>query len=341
MAKRRRLAPPQNDYLGDTPALETKSMFPRISDLSQPRRSPPIADVAAQASSAAALEEMSDTLRRAREDGRMVQEIPLHQIEAGYLVRDRIAVDEEEMQTLMASIRKRGQQTPIEVTQLHDGCYGLISGWRRFRAISRLAEAGEAQPTVLALLRKPENSSEAYIAMVEENEIRVGLSYYERARIALRAVEQEVFTDEREALRSLYHAASRAKRSKIGSFLTVVRQLDEVLKFPEAIGERTGLSLAKELEQNPLLADQIAAQLQESHPSDGAAEQEMLGLILKRTAPAPEKQSLTPLSEPDIVRDIRPGLQLVQGKAGKITLKGKAVDAQLTADLIAWLQSRN
>jgi hypothetical protein len=40
---------------------------------------------------------------------------------------------------------------------------------------------------------------EAYLAMVEENEIRVGLSFYERARIVARAAEAGVFERHRGA----------------------------------------------------------------------------------------------------------------------------------------------
>ena len=96
-------------------------------------RSAPIADVARDASASAALNELSDSLARARDEGRMVVQIPLDQIETDHLVRDRMVVEEDEMQTLMTSLRSRGQQTPIEVVQLGPDRYGLISGWRRCR----------------------------------------------------------------------------------------------------------------------------------------------------------------------------------------------------------------
>jgi len=334
MAKRKRLAPPKTDYLADAPA-PSAPIFPDA-----PRRTPPIADVAAQASSAAALEEMSDTLRRARDEGRMVLELPIDQITPDYLVRDRLNVDEGEMQVLMTSIQQRGQQTPIEVAPLPDGRYGLISGWRRLRAISRLAEAGETQPQILAFLRKPDQASDAYLAMVEENEIRVGLSYYERARIAARAVEQGVYPDERTALRSLYHAASRAKRSKIGSFLTLVRHLDGVLKFPESIGERAGLILAKELEFAPTLADRIARHVAANPPAFAIDELDRINAALSEAAGKPKKQAQKPKSEPDIVRTIHAGLQVIRHKNGRLTVKGNAVDEHLAEDLIAWLAAR-
>ena len=90
--------------------------------------------------------------------------------------------------------------------------------------------------------------------MVEENEIRVGLSYYERARIAARAAELGVFPDTASALARLFASASRAKRSKIGSFLRLYTALDDRLRFPAAIPERLGLRLARALDADAGLA---------------------------------------------------------------------------------------
>jgi ParB family chromosome partitioning protein len=76
---------------------------------------------------------------------------------------------------------------------------------------------------VLAVLRRPDTAAEAYVAMVEENEIRVGLSYYERARVAARAAEAGVFEDASAAIDVLFSTASKAKRSKIRSFVRDLR----------------------------------------------------------------------------------------------------------------------
>lgn len=270
MAKRKRLTPANPAFL-DSSAPETKSMFSTA----------PIADVARDASSAAALNEMADTLAQARGNGRMVVELPLDQVAVDYLVRDRVVVDEGEMRTLMMSLRARGQQTPIEVMQLEDGRYGLISGWRRCTALARIAaEDLNGEPTVLALLRKPEEASEAYLAMVEENEIRVNLSYFERARIVSKAVEQGVFAMERTALQTLFNSASRAKRSKIGSFLPLVRVLDGYLQYPQALSERLGLALAQALSDDPAFADRLRATLVKAQPENAEAETAVLAKAL-------------------------------------------------------------
>jgi len=254
MAKRKRLTPPNPTFL-DTPTVESRSMF------AAPHAAP-IADVARDASSMAALNEMAESLARARDEGRMVVALPLDQIVVDHLVRDRVAVDVIEMQTLKASLRSRGQQTPIEVMHLDDGRYGLISGWRRCQALSEIAQEDHSdEPTVLALLRRPEEASDAYLAMVEENEIRVDLSYFERARIVVKAVEEGVYGSERTALQMLFHSASRAKRSKIGSFLPVVRALDGALRFPQGLSERLGLSLAQAMNEDPGFVARLRTQL--------------------------------------------------------------------------------
>ena len=106
--------------------------------------------------------------------------------------------------------------------------YGLISGWRRLAALKALhAETGEARfATVQALVRRPETAADAYVNMVEENEIRLGLSHYERARVAALATERGIFESEKKALLALFATASRAKRSRIRAFLDIYHALD-------------------------------------------------------------------------------------------------------------------
>ena len=320
MAKRKRLTPANPMFFDPAPAPQPAM------------RTAPIADVAREASHVAAAEDMARTLTEARQQGRMVVEVPLSQVQLDYLVRDRLALDEEEMTALIASLRARGQQTPVELTELAPGRYGLISGWRRCTALTRLHdETGDPRfASVLGLIRQPKEASEAYIAMVEENEIRVGLSYYERARIAARAAERQVFEDERSALRALFHNASRARRSKIGSFLTLVDQLDGVLQFPEAIPERLGLALAKALQGKSYLAGNIAHSLQKTPPKTPEEEMRALQAFVAHDGgkPAPAARS-GPVA----------GVSVQMGR-DKVTLSGQAVTPALVADLKAWLAAR-
>ncbi len=139
MAKRKRLTPTPTLGAGlarPAPAQEVKSAQALTRGLGSVR--PPIADVAHDAASANALSEVVQTLTDARSEGRLIQRLPLHLIDADHLVRDRLSADAEEMGVLKDSIRQRGQQTAIEVVALEDGRYGLISGWRRLGALRDL-----------------------------------------------------------------------------------------------------------------------------------------------------------------------------------------------------------
>lgn len=290
----------------------------------------PIARVAGDAAVAAALDELAGQMAAARAEGRLAEALPLDRVEADHLVRDRIALDAAEMEALVESLRRHGQRVPVEVVDLGGGRYGLISGWRRLTALRRLSqEEGERFGHVLAFLRRPDAAGDAYVAMVEENEIRAGLSYYERARIAARAVEAGAFPDRTAALRALYATASRAKRSKIGSFMSLVDALDGVLRFPAAIPERLGLSLAERLAE-PALAARLAADLESRPARDAGEEAARLSAILA----APKAPSSG--SGPAPV-EVAPGLRLIAGR-GRVTIAGAGVDAEFRARLEAWLR---
>lgn len=361
MAKRRRLTPAQGDYLGAAGTLETKAWAgppPQVRPGLEPSALAPIAQVAGEASAAAALAEVSGALAEARAEGRLVQRLPLDAVEIDYLVRDRLGIDVEEMAALVESIRLHGQRTPIEVTEIAPGRFGLISGWRRLTALRQLAgETGEARyQAVLALLRRPETAGAAYVAMVEENEIRLGLSYYERARIVGRAVEQGVFADDRSALQALFAAASRAKRSKIGSFLRLWRALDGSLRFPAAIPERLGLGLAHRLEEDADFPARLSRDLAARPP--GTAEEELArlaaaleGAAARAPRPAPPSgtapeaparrdEAPRPPAPEAQAQEIRPGVFLrVEGGFTRpiLIVSGPAVGPDFRERLEYWL----
>ncbi|WP_299628669.1 ParB N-terminal domain-containing protein [uncultured Tateyamaria sp.] len=323
MAKRKRLSPANPDVFGAAP--ETKSMLARA----------PIADVASDAATTAALHDVSRELSEARATGRMVLSLPVSAITLDHIVRDRVAVDDAEMEALMASIAARGQQSPIEVLETGSGQYGLISGWRRCQAIVQLAARGDHDGTVLALLRRPSDASETYQAMVEENEIRVGLSYYERARIAARAVEQGVFETQKAALLTLFATASRPKRSKIRSFLPLVAALDGHLRFPHAIGERLGLKISAALETHKGMGEQMRTALAKDAPDSPEAEQALLAQLLTQTAPPSEIPS-----KPRVVhQNLAKNLQISWDEDGDwLRLSGPDMTPALRDQIIAQIR---
>ncbi len=330
MARRKRLSPAA--ALTDAPAPEVKSAA-----------HPPIASLVADAAGRDALMEAADEHRAAREEGRLVIDVSLDAVVPGFLVRDRMAADDDEMATLIASIEDRGQQTPIEVQDLGDGTYGLISGWRRLEALKALAaKQPERFGTVKAFVRAVESEADAYVAMVEENEVRANLSYYERARIASEAAEKGVFPTAEIAVRELFRHASRPKRSKILSFLRVHRALGDVLRFPTAIGERAGLALAKALED-----DETAARVAQALAEGGCetAEAELAAAQAAAALRAPEGRSgrtkapASTAAKPLEERTAPQGVRLRVGKK-QVELTGAAVTEDFVKDLQKWLAKR-
>jgi ParB-like chromosome segregation protein Spo0J len=359
MAKRKRLSPAQGLEIDTDPTrLETKAfgvarmVTPGSSPGASPAAAsarPPIAQVAGDASATSALQELAQEVKEARDGGRLIQALPLDQVDAGYLVRDRMMADEDELQVLMTSLKTRGQQTPIEVVDLGADRFGLISGWRRLTALKRLYdETGETRfQTVQALIRTPATAEAAYTAMVEENEIRVGLSYYERARIAAKAVEQGVFPHERAALQELFYAASRAKRSKIGSFLKIYLAADDILRFPTALTERLGGALARQLEERPETRAKLQAAFAAKPPHSAEDEAALIEAVLSAPAasvseqpgsepvPSPQPQTDPALAAADAGQD-RPAITVAM-TGGQITLSGDAVSEDLRDRLRRWL----
>jgi ParB family chromosome partitioning protein len=232
-------------------------------------------------------------------------------------------LDEAEMEALTESIRARGQQTPVEVLQLSGGQFGLISGMRRIEALRRLGE-GEA----LAIVRRPDSSEAAYVAMIEENEIRAGLSFYERANVVSAAVTMGLYSTPLLAVQALFPRAPAPKRSKILAFVTLREKLGTVLRFPAAIPEKLGLALVAALEADGGLSDRIAEAIAVAEPADSQAERRVLDAALKRPA--------RPKAGPE---EIAPGVAL-EARKGRALLKGRGVDAALLDDLRAWLSSR-
>lgn len=357
MAKRRRLTPAQSDYLDTAPL--------RPPALGAGAAMAPIAQVSGDAAARAALADLAAEVEAARAQGLMLERLPLAAIDIQHLVRDRMVQDEDEMAALIASLEARGQQTPVEVVRLPhpvDGrTHGLISGWRRLTALTRLYERTNDPrfAFVRALVVEPESAQAAYVAMVEENEIRVNLSHYERARIALRAVEEGVYESRREALLSLYNAAPRAKRSKIGSFMTLVEVLDPVLRFPTAIPERLGLALTRRLGEDPDLAIRLTERLRAADVGSAEAE-----LRILTEASEPPALSAPPASEKGSKRRVEPapypsdtyvgpipaaprsvlaapGVQVKFDRSrGEIALSGENVNVVLFDALQLWLAQR-
>ncbi|MEM1101264.1 MAG: ParB N-terminal domain-containing protein [Pseudomonadota bacterium] len=330
MAKRKRLVAPDPASVA-APEVKTMLSDAPIGHVPTERRMrAPIADQTGEAAAQAALTRVAGELATAKAEGRMVVSLPLSAIEARHLVRDRVALDASEMDVLKASLAARGQQTPIEVVELGAGRYGLLSGWRR---LSALRELGVDR--VDALIRQPAGAAEAYTAMVEENEVRASLSYFERANIVARAVEEGVFPDESSALSTLFASASRAKRSKIKSFVPLVENLGRHLSHPTHLSERLGLSLAARLASDADWARRLKDRLRNGKTETAEDEIALLTRALSEKEGAPK----TPKAKVPAARSegAAPTLSVTRG-AGKVTISGlsEAQADEIEALVRAW-----
>lgn len=342
MAKRKRLTVPDPRIEpGIEPAPEVKSAGPLSGapiGIAPVGRRAPIADVAGEAATRQALTEVAEELTAARKDGRLVMRIPLSQVSATHMARDRVILDEGEMETLKASLRARGQQTPIEVVERGYRNYGLISGLRRLTALRDLETERGEPGDVLAFVRTPETAADAYTAMVEENEIRVGLSYFERANVIVRSVSEKVFRTEKEALSTLFASASASKRSKIKSFIPVVTEIGGFLHFPNAVGERQGLALAARIAAEPEFARRLRDRLRKRTPESAEEEQATLTRALAGTG-----EEKSPPAAKGAARAAQaaeaPGITVKRGR-GAITVSGAGLTgahmAEIEALVVRW-----
>ncbi|ASM74868.1 MULTISPECIES: ParB/RepB/Spo0J family partition protein [Roseobacteraceae] len=284
MAKRRRLEAPSTDDLSRIEEEFRRETSPRKSGA-------PIAQVAADSTDAmvagAQARDMSDAqaMRTAREKGLVILEIPLAQIQADAMIRDRTVLIAEEMTELQDSIALNGLRLPIEVFALPDPQpdgprFGVLSGYRRLKAVQHLYDLTEQEKhaTIRAILRDPDQMGGAFAAMIEENEIRASLSHFERGRIVVIAVQQGSFINVEEAVNALFPSASKAKRSKIRSFALIFEELGDMLKFPETLKEKEGLRLAQVLRQGG--EGRLREVLASEDPATAASEAELLKLAL-------------------------------------------------------------
>lgn len=254
MAKRRKL---------ETPSPEALGKFEEEFRRETPARpmSAPIAQVAAEAAGQYQIgtpemrrdEAQAAAYRVAEGEGRLIKQLSVHEIEAMSMQRDRTVMDGEALEELEYSIREHGLRLPIEVYPLKEVSagkrYGLLSGYRRLIAQQNvyLKTGDESFAQIKAVLRDPDQMGGAFVAMVEENEIRQDLSHYERGRISAIAAQQGAFASTEDAVAEMFAAASKGKRSKIRSFAMIFEELGDVLRFPEGLREKDGLRLAQAL----------------------------------------------------------------------------------------------
>lgn len=358
MAKRRRLEAPSADDLN-----KFEEEFRRETSASDPFRTAPIAQVAHEA--AGAMEPASADVRAARaqdaadaeklkeyrDKGLILLDIPISEIDADSMVRDRSVIDSVALDELRTSIQQNGMRLPIEVYELPDGAgrratYGLLSGYRRLAVLRSLhAEMGEGFfETARAILRQPGKDADRFAAMVEENEIRQQLSHYERGRIAAIAADQGVFANTEAAVQAMFPAASKAKRSKIRSFAMIFEELGDILEFPESLREKDGLRIAGALRDGA--EARLREALEAGRADDAATEWSIMQGVLDELEGATDRSArggrpkAKPVKAPGWdgnTLKLSSGIVIRKGSDAKgytIHLSGQGLNADILEDVI-------
>ena len=318
---------------------------PRATLVGEPRRGP-MATAIAETSSAlderraaeAAIRAENDALAaahaRARRLGLVVEMIPLDQISATKLMRDRTAKGvETDLEELKESLRAVGLSNPIRVEVAGEGAYELIQGLRRLTAYrSLLEETGdEAWAAIPASLTQPGETTEAlYRRMVDENLVRKDVSFAEMALLA-RAYMDDPDTgcvDLSHAIKSLYGSASYQKRSYIRSFAEMMDRLDKYLEHPEAISRNLGLSLRGRMAEVDGLSGALQRALREA-PRDRTAEEETRllrrfadGDAWRNESDAPPRARTAPAGETRFVLKRPTGDARCKAREGRVEIKG-------------------
>lgn len=292
---------------------------------------PPIAHIAGDASGLAAAEALSQEIIEARANGRLITSVAIDKISTSHIKRDRVQLDAAELEALKSSIRARGQQVPLDVIELEEGRYGLVSGLRRLTAVKELhAEyPAEGFNEVKVLIRPIASSASAYVAMVEENEIRADLSFYERARVAVEAAKAGVFETEQAAVKTLFSNTTPARRSKIQAFVALHKELGDAFFYPEAIPEKVGLALVKAVKNNPKFGSKLRVSIEQAQPKTIEEERRLIDAALKKKTPSASEKPAREVLRKDLY---------LEHQSGKLVLSGKGLTADFVDSLREFLK---
>lgn len=254
--------------------------------------------------------------RRAQDEGRVLVELPVGEIRTDALPRDRLDLEavaaSDEMEELKTSMRERGQKEPIEVFQV-DGGYQLKKGWRRLTALRQLHKETGDDRFARAVARVDEGQSsriDLYIDMVEENVIREDLSFAEMAQVAIIAAQEEG-QGARDLVSRIYASLHKMKRSYIRSFVHLLEELGEALKFPKAVPRNLGVDVVRRLQAAPDLAEALRGDL------IGAETVEDQLAILRRFADGETRVAVAPKSQKSVKYEFHVGKSKVTARKGE------------------------
>lgn len=227
-----------------------------------------------------------------KKNGQIVGPVPIAEVRAEKLIRDRIAERDPELDELKASIRAVGLSNPIHVEEVADG-YELIQGFRRLTAYRELhAETGEEIYAQIpaTLQARGAQLDLLYRRMVDENLVRRDISFAEMARLAMSYGDRtgQTIGYGGDPVDVLFASAGRQKRSYIRHFAYLLRALGDALKHPEGIPRATGLGLVKLMDTQPRAAGQLRALLQAHPDRDAPEELSLLRQAVSQGVPKPK-----------------------------------------------------
>ena len=167
--------------------------------------------------------------------------IPLAEIRADALLRDRAALDPTALHELTTSIFTDGLHQPIEVWRLNHPTetqrYGLITGLRRLTAFHALQGWPNPQrfATIPAFVLPVTDLPQAMATMVTENEIRAPITPWEKGSLLVQSVRGEIFPTLDAAVNALYPALTRQRRNRLRSLALVAEECEGLFTTPETL----------------------------------------------------------------------------------------------------------
>ena len=294
-------------------APERKSMsVPTGTDTPRERRGPMATAIhenaealrdrqAAEAAIRAENDRLAHELVRLKKLGLIVDMIPLDEIRAEKLTRDRAAGRDPELDELKESIRAIGLSNPVRIEQSETG-YELVQGYRRLAAFRELlAETGDVERygrIPAGLIARGETLEHLYRRMVDENLVRRDISFAEMAALA-KAYLQDAQTgagDIDQAIATLFGSAGRQKRVYIRNFAALLDRIGGHLAHPYAISRALGLSLLKRIEREPGAATMLQRLLMAQPDRDEDEETAILRRFVEANNRQPAGAEASPAS---------------------------------------------
>jgi ParB family transcriptional regulator, chromosome partitioning protein len=225
--------------------------------------------------------------------------IPLAEIRADALLRDRTALDPDALDELVRSIFDTGLHTPIEVWRLstpEPPCtYGLVAGLRRLTAFHALQSWPDPArfATIPALVLDARDLPQVMAVMVAENEVRAPVAPWDKGRLLVEAVDRGIFPTLDAAVDGLHPSATRQKRSRLRSHALVVEATEGRFTTPERLTQAQMDRLAAALRGNlGAVIDQVLAET--SGTSLATQWAALLPVLAEALSPDPDADSARP-----------------------------------------------